>query len=210
MFIPIRWNTFWQDQLKLQLGFFMFGLGITLMIQASLGTSPWASLDVGVAAMTGLRTGTITQIVGVVILLLDILLREKIGWGTVTNILFIGWYINLCLWLIPKVTGNLPVQILMFLSSILIIGFATAVYISADSGAGPRDSLMIGVSRKFKMSIRVARSVIEVFVLAAGWYIGYRAGLRDHVGYGTIVYSLLIGPSVQFAFKTLRVDPHKR
>lgn len=188
----------------------MFGVGITLMIQASLGTSPWATLDVGTAAMLGVKTGTVTQIVGVLILFFDILLKERIGWGTITNILFIGWYINLFLAVIPKVTDNLPIQILMFLSAVLIIGFATAVYISADSGAGPRDSLMIGVSRKFKLSIRVARSVIEVFALAVGWYVGYLAGLRDHVGYGTIVYSFLIGPSVQFAFKVLKVDPHKR
>lgn len=209
IFRPIRWNTFWSDQLRLQLGFFMYGVAIVLMIRAGLGNGPWSVLDVGVATMLNIKVGTVTQIVGVLVLFAAIWSGERIGWGTLSNIFFIGFYMNILLDLVPKVTGNLPMQIGMFLAAVVIMGFASAIYISADSGAGPRDSLMIGLSRKTGWSIRITRTLIEVVVVAVGYFIGVRAGVHDHFGVGTVAFALLIGPSVQFAFKTLKVDPHK-
>lgn len=208
IFRPIRWSTFWSDQLRLQLGFFMYGLAIVLMIRASMGNGPWSVLDVGVATMLNVKVGTVTQIVGVIVLFAAIWAGERIGWGTISNIFFIGFYMNILIDLIPKVTGNLPVQIGMFLTAVVTMGFASAIYISADSGAGPRDSLMIGLSRKTGLSIRVARTMIEVVVVTIGYFIGVKAGVHDHFGLGTVAFALLIGPSVQFAFRVLKVDPH--
>lgn len=209
MFKPIQWNTFIKDNLRLQVGFLMYGLAIGLMIQASLGNGPWSVLDVGVGAMLHIQPGTVTQIVGVIVLIIGLILREQIGWGTITNIIFIGFYLNLFLSLIPKVNSNLPLQIGMFLTAVLLMGFASAIYIGAETGAGPRDSLMIGLSRRFGWSIRAARTSIEVIVVLIGWYIGLRAGVTDHVGVGTVAFAVLIGPSVQFAFKSMGVNPHK-
>jgi len=209
IFRPIRWSTFWSDQLRLQAGFFMYGVAIVLMIQASLGNGPWGVLDVGVATMLNVKVGTVTQVVGVFVLIAAIWSGEKIGWGTIANIYFIGFYMNILLDHMPKVTGNLPLQITMFAAAVVLMGFASAIYISADSGAGPRDSLMIGLSRKTGLSIRVARTMIEVVVVAVGYFIGIKAGVHDHFGLGTVAFALLIGPSVQFAFKLLKVDPHK-
>lgn len=209
IFKPIRWGTFWSDQLRLQLGFFMYGIAIVLMIRASLGNGPWGVLDVGVATMLNVKIGTVTQVVGVIVLFAAVWSGEKIGWGTISNIIFIGFYMNILLELVPKVSSNLVLQIGMFLVALVTMGFASAIYISAESGAGPRDSLMIGISRKTGLSIRVARTLIEVVVVVVGYFIGIKAGVHDHFGLGTIAFALLIGPSVQFAFKVLKVDPHK-
>jgi len=210
LFKPIEWKTFIKDNLRLQIGFLMYGLAIGLMIQASLGNGPWSVLDVGVAALLGIQPGTVTQIVGVLVLIIALILREQIGWGTITNIIFIGFYLNLFLTWIPKINDNLILQIGMFLLAVALMGFASAIYIGAETGAGPRDSLMIGLSRRLGWSIRWARTSIEVIVVLLGWYIGMKAGVHDHVGVGTLAFALLIGPSVQFAFKTLGVDPHKK
>ncbi|HEX5941828.1 MAG TPA: hypothetical protein VFY66_06090, partial [Anaerolineales bacterium] len=99
-------------------------------------------------------------------------------------------------------TANFPLQIGMFLSGILIQGIATAVYIGVDAGAGPRDSLMLAIHRTTGVSIRLARGAIEVIVVLIGWLLG------GPLGFGTVIFALLIGPSVQWAFRLFKVQPH--
>jgi uncharacterized membrane protein YczE len=140
---------------------------------------------------------------GFAVLSLALALREHVGWGTLGNILSIGPWLNLFLWLIPSPGENLPVQIGMFLLGILVQGIATAVYIGVDAGAGPRDSLMLAIHRTTGVSIRLARGAIEIIVVLIGWLLGGPAGL------GTVAFALLIGPSVQWAFKLFRVHPHR-
>ena len=92
--------------------------------------------------------------------------------------------------------------VLVFLSGILIQGIATAVYIGVDAGAGPRDSLMLAIQRTTGVSIRLARGAIEVIVVFIGWLLG------GPLGFGTVIFALLIGPSVQWAFRLFNVHPH--
>ena len=203
MFKPIIWKTFPRDFLRIQVGFLLFGLAITLMIRANLGTSAWAVLDVALSKLTGLSVGTLTVLVGFAVLSGALILREKIGWGTLANILSIGPWEDVWLAIIPSVSDNLPLQIAMLLIAILLMGLASAIYIGVDAGAGPRDSLMLALRRTTGMSIRVARVIIEVVVVTIGWLLGGPAGI------GTLVFAALVGPSVQAGFKLLKVEPHK-
>jgi uncharacterized membrane protein YczE len=202
MLKPIRWNTFLRDFFVIQIGFMLYGLALALIIRANVGTSTWLVLEVALADLLGIQIGTMTVYMGFAVLILGLALRERVGWGTLGNILSIGPWLNLFLWLIPAIQDNLPLQIGMFLLGILVQGIATALYIGVDAGAGPRDSLMLAIHRTTGVSIRAARGAIEVIVVLIGWLLGGPAG------WGTVAFALLIGPSVQWAFKLFDVHPH--
>jgi uncharacterized membrane protein YczE len=142
-------------------------------------------------------------IVGFVVLLLALALREKIGWGTLGNILFIGLWEDMFLGIIPSVEHNIVLQGSMLLAAIFTMGIASAIYIGVDAGAGPRDSLMLAVHRTTNLSIRLGRAIIEIIVVTVGWLLG------GPLGFGTVIFALLIGPSVQWAFKLFKVQTHK-
>ena len=203
MLKPIRWNTFLRDFLVIQIGFALFGLAIATMIRSNLGTSPWALLEVAISRLTGITPGRMSILVGFAVLLLALALREKVGWGTLGNIVFIGLWEDLFLGWIPSVESRLPLQIVMLLAAVFTMGIASAIYIGVDAGAGPRDSLMLAVHRTTNLSIRLGRALIEGIVVAAGWILG------GPLGFGTVIFALLIGPSVQWAFKLFRVQTHK-
>ncbi|TFG48563.1 MAG: hypothetical protein E4H33_03940 [Anaerolineales bacterium] len=203
MLKPIRWNTFPRDFLVSQLGFAIYGLAIALIIQAGLGTGPWAVFAVALANITDTSPGTMLIATGVLVLMGALLLKEKIGWATLGNILFIGPWTDLFLRFIPTLEGNLWAQISGMLIAVILSGFATAIYIGANAGAGPRDSLMLAVSRVTGRSVQISRAVIEILVVIVGWI------LDGPVGIGTLVFALIIGPLVQFFFKMLKVQPHQ-
>lgn len=203
MLKPIRWKTFLRDFFVIQIGFFLYGLSIALAIRANLGTGTWAVLDVALSKITGWTPGTVTVLVGFVVLVAALLMREQVGWGTLGNILSIGPWLDLMLYFIPSVEHNWPVQLLMLLIGILTQGIATAIYIGVDAGAGPRDSLMLAIKRTTGISYRMARGIIEVTVLVIGWLLGGPAGI------GTAIHALLVGTAMQWAFKIFRVQPHR-
>jgi uncharacterized membrane protein YczE len=137
--------------------------------------------------------------VAFVVVLLDVILREPLGWGTIANMIFIGVWIDILKPFVPSVPSVFWIQIAYLLLGTIVMGFATAIYISVDAGAGPRDSLMLALSRLSKTSVRRARTILEVSAVAVGWLLGGPAWL------GTLVFALTIGPAVQLAFKLLRV-----
>ncbi len=202
-FKPIKWNRFPRDFVVIQLGFAVFGLSIATLIRANLGTSPWVMLTVALSQIFGLTPGTLTIIIGFVVLSVVLILRERIGWGTLGNILFIGPWIDLSLRFIPANIDNWIIQAAMLFISAGLMGLASAIYIGVDAGAGPRDSLMLALSRTSGWSLRRARGTIEVVVLLAGWLLG------GPIGIGTVVFALVIGPSVQWNFKLLNVQAHR-
>lgn len=203
MLRPIRWNTFVKDFFVIQIGFMLYGLALALLIRASVGTSTWLVLEIALADILGIQIGNMTVVMGFVVLGLALISRERVGWGTLGNILSIGPWLNLFLGIVPVLENNLVLQIGTFLLAVLIQGVASAVYIGVDAGAGPRDSLMLAVHRITGVSVRVARGSIEVIVVTIGWLLGGPAG------WGTLAFALLIGPSVQWAFKMFNVHPHK-
>jgi uncharacterized membrane protein YczE len=203
MLKPIRWNTFIRDFFVIQIGFMLYGLALVLIIRAGLGTGTWLVLEVALANLLGIQIGTMTVYMGFIVLIFALALRERVGWGTLGNILSIGPWLNLFLGLISTPKDNFVLQIGMFLLGVLIQGIATAVYIGVDAGAGPRDSLMLAIHRTTGVSIRLARGAIEIIVVLIGWLLG------GPLGFGTVAFALLIGPSVQWAFKLFNVQPHK-
>jgi uncharacterized membrane protein YczE len=203
MLKPIRWNTFIRDFIVIQIGFLLYGLAIALIVRANLGTGTWVVLEVALANILGIKIGTMTIYMGFFVLIIALALREQVGWGTLGNILSIGPWLNVFLDLIGSVQDNFALQLGMFLLGILIQGTATAVYIGVDTGAGPRDSLMLAIHRTTGVSIRLARAAIEALVVLIGWLLGGPLGL------GTVIFALLIGPSVQWAFKLFKVQPQK-
>ena len=203
MLKPVRWNTFLRDFFVIQIGFSLFGLSIATMIRSNLGTSPWAVLEVAFSNLTGITPGRMSIIVGFIVLLGALALREKIGWGTIGNILFIGLWEDLFLGMISSVENNIVLQVSMLLAAIFTMGIASAIYIGVDAGAGPRDSLMLAVHRTSRLSLRLGRAMIEIIVVAVGWILG------GPLGVGTVIFALLIGPSVQWAFRLFKVKTHK-
>jgi uncharacterized membrane protein YczE len=202
MFKPIRWNTFIRDFIRIEIGFLLFGTAIALMIRGNLGTSAWAVLEVALSKILHITPGTMTVIMGFIVLIGALSMREKVGWGTLGNILSIGPWEDLLLSLLKPVHDNLPLQVGMLLLAIFLMGLASAIYIGVDAGAGPRDSMMLAIKRTTGISIRTARAIIEVTVVTIGWLLG------GPVGIGTLIYAVLVGPSVQWGFKLFNVQPH--
>jgi uncharacterized membrane protein YczE len=173
---------------QLFVGLTLYGASMALMIEAALGLDPWDVFHQGLAERTGLSFGTVVIIVGAVVLLLWIPLRQKPGIGTVSNIVLIGLAVDATLAILPT-PHAMAVRITFLVLGILLNGVAGGLYIGAQLGPGPRDGLMTGwVGRKPGRSIRLTRTVIELSVLAAGVLLG------GTVGVGTIAYALLIGP----------------
>lgn len=180
------------------LGLVMFGVGITLMLRGAVGVPPWDVLAQGLALHTVIPFGFWTNIIGFAVLLLWIPLRERIRVGTVLNALVVGPVAQVGLWLLPE-QESLWVRIPMFIGGMLIVAVGTGFYLGAQLGAGPRDGVMTGLHRRFGLPIWVARTGIEVVVLAAGWLLG------GNVGLGTLAFALLIGPLVGFTIPRLTV-----
>ncbi|MCA9987927.1 MAG: hypothetical protein KDE09_09690 [Anaerolineales bacterium] len=199
MFRPINWRSFPRDFLIIQIGFSLFGLAVAMLIRANLGTNPWTMLSVALSEMTNLSVGTITIFTGLAVLGVAIVMREQIGWGTLGNILFIGPWSDLFLWLIPQ-QEHWFWQAVMLLGGIALLGVATGIYVSVQAGAGPRDSLMLAVARLTGWTLRVSRASLEVVVFVIAWALGGPAGI------GTIAIALLIGPAVQWGFRLLGVE----
>ncbi len=203
MFKPVHWKTFPLDFLRIQIGFALFGLSIALLIQGNLGTGAWGVLEIGLSYILNVSPGTMTVASGFAVLSGALLMREQIGWGTLANILSIGPWLDFALKFIPSIENNLPLQSLMLLAAVFMMGNASAIYIGVNAGAGPRDSLMLGLKRTTGISVRLARTIIEVTVVTVGWLIGGPAGV------GTVVFALLIGPAVQWGFRIFKVEPHQ-
>ncbi len=189
--------------IQLLVGLFLYGIAIALMVRAGIGVSPWDVLTQGVSRQTGLPFGLVTNLIGVVVLLLWIPIRQKPGVGTVLNVLMIGPSAQLGLWLIPQQTVPV-IQGLVYAAGLALLAIATGLYIGARLGPGPRDGLMTGLHKRTGWRIWIVRTAIEVTVLTIGWILG------GQVGVGTVAFALLIGPLVNLTLPLLvvPVGPH--
>jgi uncharacterized membrane protein YczE len=181
-------------------GLVVYGLSMALLIRSGLGNMPWDVLHQGIARHLHISIGTVAIAAGAVILLGWIPLREKPGIGTVSNILVIGVSVDAALAVVPG-AGWLPLRVALAGAGVLLNGIATAAYIGARLGPGPRDGLMTGLVRRTSGSVRLVRLVIEVSVVACGWVLG------GTLGVATVLYVLAIGPLVQLFLPRLTVPP---
>jgi uncharacterized membrane protein YczE len=179
-------------------GLVLMGVGTGLMVAADLGLPPWSVLDQGISEHTGIPIGTVSILVGALVLCAWVPLRERPGLGTVLNILIIGVTTDLVL-LVVDTPGSGAARLAYLLVGAFLWGPGSGLYIGADLGPGPRDGLMTGLAARGVGSIRAVRTGIELSALTAGWLLG------GSVGLGTVIVAVTIGPNVQFFLPRLAV-----
>jgi uncharacterized membrane protein YczE len=183
---------------QLYVGLALYGLGIAFQVSSGLGNDPWDTLHQGLARQTGLSIGTWIIIAGALVMALWIPLRQRPGVGTISNVVLVGAFADLFLWLLPQ-PGRPALQWMYLVAAILVGGFATGCYIGAGLGPGPRDGLTTGLAARGH-SIRLVRTGIELTVLALGWTLG------GTVGIGTLLYAVTIGPLAHVLIPMLAVE----
>ena len=175
-------------------GLAFFGLGITLFLRANLGLAPWDIFHKGLSEKFDISIGLVIEGVGLLLLLLWIPLRQRPGVGTILNAIEIGLVVNLTQPIIGE-PDQLIIRVMMVIAGVIVIGLGSALYIGAGLGSGPRDGLMLGLSKRSiagrQISIRVARTVVEISVMVAGLFLG------GSIGIGTLIFMFGIGPLVQ-------------
>ena len=168
-------------------GLVLYGFSAALMIRAMIGLDPWDTLHQGLSVMTAVPFGIVVIIVGAGVLLLWIPLRQKLGIGTLLNLVIIGLAIDFFLGFVPEASG-IWMGLAFFAMGVALNGLAIALYVGAGLGAGPRDGLMTGLVKRTGRPVWLVRTAIEITVLVGGWMLG------GTIGIGTVIYALAIGP----------------
>lgn len=189
---------------KLIFGLFLYALGIVITIKANIGYSPWDVFHAGLSETVGITMGMASILTGFVIITITAVLGEKFGIGTILNMFLIGIFFDLIMWsdFIPT-ADSLIFGFAGMIIGLFVIAFASYFYIGSGFGAGPRDSLMVSLSRKTKLPIGICRSTIEIIVVSMGYLLG------GMLGAGTILAAFSVGFCVQFVFKLLKFDAAK-
>lgn len=185
---------------QLLAGLALYAVSMAMMLRARLGLAPWDVLHQGLAHRLALDYGVVTASTGALVLLMWWPLRQRPGVGTVANVVVIAFVVDLALAVLP-VPHALPARVALLVGGVVGNAAATAGYVGARLGPGPRDGLMTGIGARTGVSIRVVRTVIEVLVLAGGWVLG------GDVGVGTVLYALGIGPLTQWFLRALAYRP---
>jgi uncharacterized membrane protein YczE len=179
-------------------GLAFFGIGISFFVRSELGVPPWDVFHQGISRLTGLNLGTVLIIVALFVLLLWIPLRLRPGLGTLLNAFQIGLVVNLVQDFVPK-TDLLVLRLTYLLLGLSAIAIGSGLYIGAELGSGPRDGLMLGLNKQFGISVRLARTVVEITVMVVGIFLG------GSIGLGTFVFALGIGPMVQVTLRIFKM-----
>ena len=188
---------------ELVFGLFLFAVGSYLTVQANIGLSPWWAFDMGLSKASGIDYGIVHNAVALAIIAVDLLLREKIGWGTVGDALLIGGFVSLFnrFELVPLMQ-SLPAGILCMLLGLLIVAVGSYFYMDAAFGCGPRDALMVALCRMLpKLPVGVVRILLEGSALLIGWLLGAKVGI------GTVISVFGIGVFVELVFRLFHFDP---
>ena len=184
---------------RLLVGLVLFGIGLAFMVLADLGLAPWEVLHQGITFRTGILIGTVGILTGLAVLIFWIPIGERIGLGTILNVLVIGVVIDVSLWILPNEINAAWLQWTALLGGLLSVGVGSGLYIGAGMGSGPRDGLMTGMGRK-GFSMGLTRTVVEISVLVGGWLLG------GTVGIGTVFFAFGVGPSVAYFLRRLAVE----
>jgi uncharacterized membrane protein YczE len=188
--------------LKLNVGLFVYGIGIAMLVHASIGLAPWDVLAQGISKQTGLSFGQSTIAVSIMVLLAWIPLRVKPGIGSILNAVLLGVYADFWLPLMPTLDSYLA-QLACFVFGLLVLSFATGLYISSGMGKGPRDGLNTGIAQRFKLPFWQARSIVEVLVVLVGFTLG------GQVREGTLIFAFAIGYLNQLGLRLFKLVDKK-
>lgn len=185
--------------LQLYTGLALYGVSTAMFVRANLGADPWNVFHLGVARIFSLNIGMVMILVGALVLLLWIPLRQRPGLGTVSNVVVLGLAADAALAVMPPLE-SLVARGVLLAAAVAVNAIATGMYIGAGFGAGPRDGLMTGIHARTGWSMRSIRTAIEVTVLLAGWAMGGTFGV------GTVLYALTIGPLIQLCLPWFRAQ----
>lgn len=182
-------------------GLLVSAVGITMMLQANVGLEPWSVLQQGIAQTCGITYGVSSILVGAAVILIAIACGERVGLGTVANIILCGVFIDslLALGWIPQMTDTLP-GVLMLLAGLELLALGTWLYMRSALGSGPRDALMVAMARKTGRSVGLCRAAVELVIIFVGWRLGGQVGL------GTVISALGLGTLFNLNFALLRFD----
>jgi uncharacterized membrane protein YczE len=181
-------------------GLVVLGLAISISIRAELGVAPWDVFHQGVAEATGWSFGSVVVLVGLVLLLAWIPLRQRLGIGTILNALSVGFVADFGLYLVPD-QDRLAVRIPLLVAALVMFGLGAGLYIGAGLGPGPRDGLMTAIAAR-DHRLWLVRTVMECTFLGIGFALG------GHVGVGTVVIALAIGPLTHAALRRFHLPVH--
>lgn len=184
--------------LQLYIGLVLYGVSTAMFVRADLGADPWNVFHLGVAKIFSLNIGMVMILVGALVLLLWIPLRQRPGLGTISNVIVLGLAADAALAMMPPLE-SLAARSILLLSAVAVNAIATGMYIGAGFGSGPRDGLMTGINARTGWSVRSVRTAIEVTVLISGWMMG------GTLGVGTVLYALAIGPLIQLCLPWFRI-----
>ncbi|MBQ3031782.1 MAG: hypothetical protein IJD29_04730 [Anaerotignum sp.] len=192
-----------KEILKSAFGLFIFSIGVYLTIQANIGLAPWDCLSMGVSARVGMSYGIVHTIISIIIVLIDVLLKEKIGYGTILDALLVGNYVDLIDRIITLPDFNsLPISIVMVVVGLLIMGYGQVFYMDAAQGCGPRDSLLVALGKRFPLTpIGVVQTGMVGIALLIGWLLG------GPVGIGTVISVFGLGTALQIVCKIMHFEP---
>ncbi|QMI04358.1 hypothetical protein [Citrobacter sp. RHB25-C09] len=188
---------------QLYFGLVLYGVSTAMFVRADLGADPWNVFHLGLAKLLSMQIGVVMILVGALVLLLWIPLRQRPGLGTLSNVIVIGLAADAALMVIPELS-SLGVRSVILVMAVIVNALATSMYIGAGFGAGPRDGLMTGIHARTGWSVRTIRTAIEVTVLLSGWLLG------GTLGVGTVLYALAIGPLIQLCLPWFRYQPRSR
>ena len=192
-----------KEILKSALGLFFYSCGVYLTVQASIGIAPWECLSMGIAPKVGLSFGIVHTISGIIILLIDLAMKEKIGFGTILDALLVGNYVDWISYFDPiPVSKSLVISVIMVIFGLFVMGFGQYFYMSAGQSCGPRDSLLIAIGKRFpRTPIGVVQTVMIAIVLLVGWLLG------GPVGIGTVISMFFAGTALQIVCKVMHFEP---
>lgn len=181
---------------KLIMGLFLYAVGVVISINANFGYSPWDAFHKSMSAILNIQIGTVSMIIGFIIILIGLTMGDKPGIGSIANMFLLGMFTNIVINLdfLPHFT-NFYVRLITLLIALLVIAYGSYLYLSAAMGIGPKDWLMIKIHEKTGRSISFVRNSIETTVLILAYL------LKGPIGVGTFILSLGIGYAVQFVFK---------
>ena len=188
--------------IRLIFGLVLYGLGSYMSIQANVGLAPWDAFSMGISYKTGIMYGNVVVYTGFLIIIIDFLLKEKIGFGTIINAILIGKVVDLCnyLGLLPML-DNFAAGVAMLFAGQVVICLGSYFYIGAAMGCGPRDALMVAMGKRFsRLPIGLVRGILEGTVPLLGWLMGAKVGI------GTIIAVFGIGTIMEYTFRILKFD----
>ena len=184
--------------LNLYIGLMIYGLGVALTVDAAIGIAPWDVLAQGISLQSGLSFGVSTVVVSSIVLLLWIPLKVRPGLGTISNAILVGLFADVALYYLPTPDPYWQ-KLAMFALGMVVISFATGMYISSGMGKGPRDGLMFGVAQRTKIPFWISRSSIELLVVSVGFILG------GQVREGTLLFAICIGYLNQLGLRLFKL-----